>query len=317
LGDDGLEKLDSIKRWLAEIKTEESRRQYLRDMGIFIKWAKLSPDDLLRERAKNLISSNPVDRLRAKDRLMKFFIEAPFAESSKSHTIAALKSFYRANGMALSMRTPKAKRVRERDYIPTREDIQKMVQASNKRDAAMIMVQAQTGLRVGALVSLQWKHISDDFDFPSLAPRQTPTKIIIPGAITQPGVTFILNDASYHLRCWLVGKQLEPETFIFDIGEAAAMRMVKQAAIKTNVIENEKGLSQFRSHCFRKRVQTILESTHIEIPSQDINGTMPLNWVDLLLDHIPRGSQGRAYSRPSEEELRQAYFFTVPRLRVF
>lgn len=302
----GIEKFESVNRWLSELKTEETKKQFIRGMRVFIDWANLTPDKLIEERWKDLKSDSPTDILHAKDRLMRFWHEAPDKPSSKSQIIAAIKSFYRANGMALSMRTPKAERVRERDYIPTREDIQRMVEVVNKRDAAMIMVQAQTGLRIGALVSLQWKHISDDFDPPSLAPRQNPTKIIIPGAITQPGVTFILNDASYHLRRWLVGRQPEPETFIFDIGEAAAMRMIKQAAIKANVIKDEKGLSQFRSHCFRKRVQTLME-----------NEGVPLNFIDLMLDHIPRGAQASAYARPSEEMLRTSYKKAMHALRIF
>lgn len=301
-----IKNLESIKRWLAEVKSEESRRQYLRDMRIFVEWAKLKPDDLLQERAHNLLSSNPVDRLKAKDRLMKFFAEGPFKQSSKSHIIAALKSFYRANGMPLGMKTPKAERVRERDYIPTREDIQKMVQASNKRGAAMMMVQSQTGLRIGALVSLQWKHLCDDIALPSLSPMQNPIKVVIPDAITHPGVTFILIDAAQYLRRLLLGKDLNPETPIFDVGEAAGMRMVKRAAIKAGVIPEGRGPREFRSHCFRKRVQTLME-----------NEGVPLNFIDLMLDHIPRGAQASAYARPNEEMLRQAYSKAALALRVF
>lgn len=313
-----MEKSDSVRRWLAEINSEISKKEYLRDLRIFCGWAERTPDQLLEERARDLASTNPIDKLKAKDRLMRFFDEGLGKRSCRSHAISALKSFYRANGMLLGMRTPKAERVRERDYIPTREDIQRMVKAcKNKRDPAMIEIQAETGLRIGTLVSLRWKHLSGDFVYPSLAPKQNPIKVIIPDAITQPGVAFIYQDAAHSLRQWLLGKKLNPETLIFDIGKAAAMRVIKNMGVKAGIVKEKKGLSEFRSHCFRKRVQTILESTHVEIPSLDINGTMPLNWVDLLLDHTPRGSQGKAYSRPSEEVLRQACSFAEPMLRVF
>lgn len=302
-----MEKLDSIKRWLAEVKSEESRRQYLRDVKIFCGWAKLTPDDLLQERAHDLASSNPIDRLKAKDRLMRFFVESPIAESSKSHVIAAMKSFYRANGMPLGMKTPRAERVRDRDYIPTREDIQRMVRAcTSKRDATMIMVQAQTGLRIGALTSLQWKHIATDLNYPSLAPMRNPVQVLIPDAITQPGVTFICQDAAHCLRQLLLGRDLKPDTPIFDIGPTAAMKMIRRVATKAGIVKEGKGVSEFRSHCFRKRMQTILEAAGI-----------PLNFVDLLLDHIPRGAQAKAYSRPNEEMMREAYMKAESALRVF
>jgi hypothetical protein len=52
-------------------------------------------------------------------------------------------------------------------------------------------------------------------------------------------------------------------------------------------------------------VQTILEKK------------APLNWVDYLLGHIPRGAQGKAYSRPSQDELYEAYLSCLPELEIY
>jgi len=303
-----MEELDCIHRWLSELKTEETKKQFLRDMRVFTDWAAVTPDHLISERWRNLKSDNPTDILHAKDRLMKFWHEAPFKKSSKSHTIAALKSFYRSNGMALSMRTPKAEKVREHEHIPTHPEIQRMVETcDSKRDQALIMIDAETGFRVGALVGLQWKHLCDELERPSLMPKQNPVKVKIPWAITEPGITFICDDAISYLRRWLLGKQLDGETYIFDIDEDRAGEIISGAGTRIGINPNGRGFKPFHSHCFRKRFQSICESEGIKLHPITINH---------LLDHKSPGMED-AYSRPSVEDLRQAYAKAAPALRVF
>ena len=70
-------------------------------------------------------------------------------------------------------------------------------------------------------------------------------------------------------------------------------------------INTPKGLCPLRPHALRKRVQTILEKK------------VPLNWVDHMLGHIPRGAQGKAYSRPSQDELYEAYLSCLPELEIY
>ena len=53
-------------------------------------------------------------------------------------------------------------------------------------------------------------------------------------------------------------------------------------------------------------MQTILEAAHV-----------PLNWVDYMLGHVPRGAQAQAYSRPTEQQLYNAYLQALPRLEVY
>jgi len=297
-----------------EVRSDESKKQYLRDMRVFTDHVGMDPDQLLAERVKDLRSDEVAIRLRADDRLRCFFNENTSAQSSKVHVIAVLKSFYKASGVPLSLKTPKFEHVKINDYIPTREEIQRLVQATdNVRDQALCIGQAENGMRIGGWIRIEWRHIADELNPTTFMPKKIPMAVKIPDALTRTGVTFILDDAAHYLRLWLATfKKLEPNTRIFNIDEDQAECIIRELGIKIGINPGNKGRQPFHSHCFRKRVQTILEDN-----TKRKTETIPLNWVDMLLDHLPRGAQGEAYSLPSIEQLREAYAIAAPQLRVF
>jgi len=304
-----------VERWLKEIGSEESKKQYLRDLRVFTNSVNLNPDQLLAERVEDLRSPEVSVRLRAEDRLRRFFDEADMAKTSKAHIVNAMKSFYKANGLILSLKTPTLARIRVDEYLPTREEIQKMVNfnGNSLRNSAMIMMQAETGMRIGAVTELEWAHLSNEMNLMTMLPKVIPMAVKIPNAITRTGVTFILDDAVNYLRNWLANLgQLKPDTRIFDLDPNTAEDIISNLGVKIGLNPDRKGLKPFHSHCFRKRVQTILEDN-----TRRKTQTIPLNWVDLLLDHKPRGAQGEAYSLPSTDQLRGAYAIAAPQLRVF
>jgi len=85
-----------------------------------------------------------------------------------------------------------------------------------------------------------------------------------------------------------------------------AYKILLKAGIRSGLITEKQGLKAFHSHCFRKRVQTVLEGSGI-----------PLNWVDYLIGHKPRGAQASAYSLPTDEQLKEAYRRAVPKLQIY
>jgi len=215
--------------------------------------------------------------------------------------------------LVFAIKTPAVARIRVDEYLPTREEIQKMVNFNGLRNSAMIMVQAETGMRIGAVTELEWAHLSNEMNLITMLPKTIPMAVKIPNAITRTGVTFILDDAANYLHNWLANLgPLKPDTRIFDIDPNTAEDIISNLGVKIGLNPDKKGLKPFHSHCFRKRVQTILEDN-----TRRKTETIPLNWVDLLLDHKPRGAQGEAYSLPSIDQLRGAYAIAASQLRVF
>ena len=113
----------------------------------------------------------------------------------------------------------------------------------------------------------------------------------------------------------MLGEQISDESWIFPrhegsidhIHDAGVWKVLKKEARRVGLIRpDEKGITEFRFHCFRKRFKTILDGTGA-----------PLAWVDLMMCHLPRGAEGQAYTRPHEDELREWYSKAVPKLLVY
>ena len=244
--------LECVKRWLNEVNSEVSKQSYIRDLRVFTDHAGVNPDQLLAERVQDLRSDDVVVRLRADDRLRRFFEDdkAKATKSSKAHIIAAMKSFYKANGLALALKTPNIKRVGV-DRIPTREEIQRLVQASDSaRDQAMCIGQAENGMRIGSWVKIEWRHIADELNPITFIPKKIPMAIKIPDPLTQTGVTFILDDAAFYLRRWLATfEKLEPNTRIFNLSGDQAEAIVRELGVKIGINPGNKGRQPFHSHC--------------------------------------------------------------------
>lgn len=83
-------------------------------------------------------------------------------------------------------------------------------------------------------------------------------------------------------------------------------KIISELAIKIGINSKGKGLKPFRAHNLRKMAQTVMEDAGI-----------PLNWVDRILGHKPRGSQGAAYSLPTKEKLSEKYAIAMEALQIY
>jgi len=96
-------------------------------------------------------------------------------------------------------------------------------------------------------------------------------------------------------------------TKVFSTGYSGLRKKVMNAAEKIGIYANGNGHTQsFRLHTYRKRGQTILEKAGV-----------PLNWVDRILGHVPRGAQGKTYSLPDEEAMREKYVNAISELQIY
>jgi integrase len=300
-------------------------------MQLYVDWCKKTPDELRDERNKHLQSRNLLKKRTAEKMLERFYREYP-RKSTGLFVWRCVKSFYQYQGLSLvGIKTPNQDdlRVRKRDLIPKSQDILRMCEIADLRDRCMILVSAETDMRPGSLVRLQYKHLRQDFESGVI-----PCRVIIPlyeNEFESRGVmTFLCQDAVDALKLYFKtridrGETISDETYIFPryvgtggkrvaikggrvhIGEDGFEAMIRRIGTEAGLIPRDaKGVREFRNYCFRKRAQTVLEGSSI-----------PLNWVDLMLAHIPRGSSAKAYSRPSEEEMRESYSRAMEKLMVY
>jgi len=315
-----LENFDSVKRWTVSIlkspRGEGTVRGYLKRLRIFCEWAGKTPDQLIEERVQDLKSDDVKTRARAEETLDQFY--ADYKARSQTNAVyihKVVKSFYNANHLPLTTKSPRPRIVREEEIVPTTEQTRRMADISDLRNKALIVWLAEGGFRIGSLTQLRLKHVEKDFNA-----GRAPCMVEIPSSISKGGRGyhgFVCQDAVDLMKQQLderrnLGEQITRESYLFTSAEGKhlsmhrAITVVRNAAIGAALIPREAGLRALHTHCFRKRVQTILEGS----------GT-PLNWVDYMLGHVPRGADAGAYSRPTPEQLREEYAKVMPKLQIY
>ncbi|UCH32005.1 MAG: hypothetical protein JSV05_01010, partial [Candidatus Bathyarchaeota archaeon] len=265
----------------------------------------MNPDELIQSRIEELKSSNFLIRAKAEDRLLAYHKELSREIPGKAISVfRKMKSFYRANYVTLQCRDPGYQIQRDFDYIPTQEEIRKMCEIVPLETRVYLVTLAECCGRPGAVADIRWKDIKHDIKT-SLIPCQ----ILLPHKVRlarRKYVSFIGADAVQLWRVYLeTFEQLTDESPLFK-GYCTLRKDIMNAAMQIGIAERSKKFQPFKMHNLRKRGQTILETCHI-----------PLNWVDRLLGHVPRGAQGQTYSLPPIETLRAEYAKAMAQLTIY
>ena len=321
-GVEDIRRFASVQVWLDELGKKTFNKvmvdSWLGYLRKFCGFTGMNPDQLIDIRINELASTDRRERGHAKRLLNRFYNE--YKERSQAGAcvaFTALKSFYTANDVAVNVKTPEPAVMREHTLIPTQEQIRKMADLCSLRDRALIVFIAETGMRISEVLGLKQKHLGSEFQISKDVCAVNPPRKS--GRKAGPQVTFICSDAVDLLKKYLEarhreGEVITDESSLFvstrEIGaqltRTGAYKILLKAGIRSGLITEKQGLKAFHSHCFRKRVQTVLEGSGI-----------PLNWVDYLIGHKPRGAQASAYSLPTDEQLKEAYLKAVPKLQIY
>jgi integrase len=199
---------------------------------------------------------------------------------------------------------------REEEYQPTREEIKAMCELADLETAAFILNAAESGQRDGTIADLTLSHVQEclggePYSFIVPQKRDAKTGKIVKSKRIYGTHGFLCKDAVEKLKLLIKTKNLKPEDKIFTHEAQAYSKNITDLAIKIGIAEPT-GLRRFRTHNLRKRAQTIMEDSNV-----------PLNWVDRILGHKPRGSQADAYSLPPKEKLAEKYKFAMPALEIY
>jgi integrase len=142
--------LDSpvVRSWIDSYTSSKTRDDYLRCLELVVKETSKSPEELL------ALSLNEARRevVSVTQGLVK---EEKFSYARQVLTV--LKGFFKANDRVLKLhRVDRVKKIRKKvryEYIPSSEEIYRMVDASPRiRDKAILLCLFQSGVRVGCLI---------------------------------------------------------------------------------------------------------------------------------------------------------------------
>lgn len=338
---DWVKPYDSTKKWLTDLSSSLATiTAALYSLHRFCKWADTDPDRLINERYDDLNSKDQRVRFKAEDQVREF----SRAVQGGYVFAAYVKSFYKANHAPLEVALERPLPSRETEKIPqTKDEIRALFANTTDETRALLAFLIESGARIGSVLKLRYRSIKEDFEA-----GRIPCKVAFPAKITKGGIqyiAFIGPDTVACLREYFEARRQKGETIADDtlifisrngkpLSVGTTIMRIERAGFKAGLLDRKcqgcgvelgsfdqyldhikahrkdgriKGLvlKPFTPHKLRKRAQTIIESCGI-----------PVNWVDLLLGHVPRGAQGAIYSRPQEEELRRAYETAIPKLSI-
>lgn len=146
---------ESVERWFANLPNPRTRKVYLPELKRFVEFTDKSADELV------ILGKKSGED--AHDLLKRFYNSLDFASNTKMRIYQTIRSFYRANGVVLGKKPKTYRAVVE--YEPrrlyTQEEVAWLVDAAdNMRDKALITFLAQSGQRVGVVVSLRLRHVN-------------------------------------------------------------------------------------------------------------------------------------------------------------
>jgi len=164
-----------------------------------------TPDELVGRCSKKDGTTNDKAVLEIEKQIDSFLGERE-AEGCASGTLVMtytrLRTFFNQNGIDVRLPRRYSLRSTYRDRAPTQEEIQELIEIAPVREKAMIAMLATSGIRIGTLVKLRYKHVREDLESDKI-----PVHIHVPAELTKGKYgdyyTFINDEAASYLKTYL------------------------------------------------------------------------------------------------------------------
>ena len=312
-----------MEYWKNELaaKSTATKEIYLENFAKFTDYLGKTADELLKQRQENQTSNDIKTQRQTESQLIKFISaqrEKGMSPATLQTYFAAIRSFYEIHYLPLKMRRgdyPTGESLGVR--IATKEAISKAIENRRNRNKtslkAMVLFLKDSGLRISDARLLNYGDVAKQLE--------RGDTIIPLTRITQKqktvAKTFIGTEAIQALKKYLGARQkgsrrLPPEKLTDD---SPLFRTWTNREIKRIPRETFSSTIRFAflridepnvsAHSLRKYVQTNLEAAGVNV-----------NWIDQILGHKLINSRD-AYSKPTDEQLQEAYAKAYKFLRVY
>jgi integrase len=266
--------------------------QYTYGVHRFFKWLGIEPDNLVQECLTNKSVDGVVEKIGA---FMGDLKAEGLAPGTIANHVKSVRALFRTNGAELTLPYKVDRRVKYSDRAPTPKELEKIIDLADIREKNIISILALSGMRIGTLVKLEYRHVKKDLEAGIL-----PVYIHIEAEITkgkyQDYDTFIGAEAVEYLKAYLEtrrnGTWYMPPEEIWDesplirnqhlrevrpVSPACIHRLIHKLYAKAGLIEISKGKRRYRlrPHSIRKFFRTQLGSL----------GTMPTDYIDYMMGH--------------------------------
>ena len=290
--------LINLATYLKRYTTGSSATLYQYVFGVhrFTEWITQTPDQLIQQckTPEGRVNNDQVERIQ---RLIGDFVGDLQAEGLAPETInnhvKGVKALFLRNGITLQL--PKLRRqIKYRDRSPRPDELQHLIEIADIRGKTIISLLALTGIRVGTLVKLQYRHVKHD-----LERNNTPIHLHIEADITKGEYgdydTFIGAEGSEYLKAYLElrkseirrkpGEVLKPESPLISDARSHKSKPITPSQVHRiiNTLYKQAGLItktskpryQLRAHSLRKYFKTQLTSL----------GTIQTDYIEYMMGH--------------------------------
>lgn len=274
--------------------------QYAFGVHRFSEWLEKKPDDMIRE---VLLDQKALDRyIQALEDFIGDLKAEELAPGTINNHVKGVKALFRTNRVNLVLPYRLSKRVKYADRAPTPEELTKIVDIADIEGKVMISMLALTGIRIGTLVKLQYRHIKKD-----LEAGIVPVHIHVEAEITKGKYhdydTFLGEEGVQYLKAYLESRRqgnerlegghirgMPPEAItdtsplirnkhkktVTVISPDNVHHVIHKLYLRAGLIK--KGTSeryQLRAHSIRKYFRTQLGSI----------STIPTDYIDYMMGH--------------------------------
>jgi integrase len=145
--------------------TKGSKRtlyQYVFSIHRFCEWIGKTPDEIINEAKadKNVLDAYVVKI----DDFIGDLQAEDLAPGTINNHVKGVRALFRANSISLVLPFRVPKTVRYPDRAPTSEELTKLIDIADLRDKLIVSLLSLSGVRVGTLVRLQYRHVKHDLE---------------------------------------------------------------------------------------------------------------------------------------------------------
>jgi len=281
-----LEEYTEVQTWLKNIG-KTSRNVYLSALRRFCNWSGKNPHKLIIDRDHEIHSNDPLNRNNTRDLLLDFrahLEKRGYAPKTINSIDGAIRSFFTTiigrSGMINLRNYRNASVSKNKDLVPTIEELKKMLDVVGLEEKIRILFIAQTGMRVSDAVELKVSDIRRELDLEKvpLAIRFIPKK---DRDVIGERVTFLGSDGVEMLKQYLRfrekrGEKLDEDSPLFlarskkrgrgmvPITQQNFNETIRKAANKIGLVNGDTKYGRIRVHCLRKFFITQLTNHGVE-----------------------------------------------------
>jgi len=182
---------------------------YINELSYFSEWMRAEPDQLMEMCRKRNGDPNPKGMLKMACSLDKYIDHLKERAHSPNGIMISLRNItipFRINGVRLKLPFGLSVQNLYEERAPTREELIKVLDLADLRERVVITILAVSGLRVGTLLKLQYRHVKNDLEH-GIIPIHVHVEAGLTKGKRRKFDTFLNEEASDCLKAYVVARK--------------------------------------------------------------------------------------------------------------